>query len=69
LLGPGGATATHNPATAVCAHVTEHLHPLAEVPVDGDGVDTAQRVSVHQVLGTVLRVGKDTATYKRNKNK
>lgn len=68
-MGPGGATATHNPATAVCAHVTEHLHPLAEVPVDGDGVDTAQCVSVHQVLGAVLRVGKDTATYKRNKNK
>lgn len=68
-MGPGGATATHNPATAVCAHVTEHLHPLAEVPVDGDGVDTTQCVSVHQVLGTVLRVGKDTATYKRNKNK
>lgn len=53
--------ATHNPATSIGGHVTVDLHSLAEVPVDGDGVDTAQCVSVHQMLGTVLRVGKDTA--------
>lgn len=56
--------ATHNPSTSISGHVTVHLHPLAKLPVDGDGVDTTQRISIHQVLGTVLRVSKDTATCK-----
>lgn len=59
--------ATHNPATSIGGHVTVDLNPLAEVPVDGDGVDATQRVSIHQVLGTVLRVSKDTSTCKINK--
>lgn len=54
--------ATHNPAASIGGHVAVDLHSLAEVPVDGDGVDAAQRVSIHQVLGTVLRVSKDPAT-------
>lgn len=60
---------THNPATPVGGHVTVHRHPLAQVPVDGDGVDPTQRVSIHQVLGTVLRVGKDTSSCKIKKKK
>lgn len=53
---------THDPAASVGGHVAVHRHPLAEVPVDGDGVDTAQRVPVHQVLRAVLRVGEDTSS-------
>lgn len=56
--------ATHNPAASIGGHVTVDLNPLAEVPVDGDGVDAAQSVSIHQVLGAVLRVSKDTSTCK-----
>lgn len=55
---------THNPATSISGHVTVHWHPLAEVPIDGDGVDPTQRVSIHQMLGTVLRVSKDTSSCK-----
>lgn len=57
--------ATHNPSTSISGHVTVDLHPLAQVAVDGDGVDAAQGVSVHQVLGAVLRVSKDTTTCRR----
>lgn len=60
---------THNPATSIGGHVTVHWHPLTEVPVDGDGVDPAQRVSIHQVLGAVLRVSKDTSSCKIKKRK
>lgn len=61
--------ATHNPAASVGGHVAVDLDPLAEVPVDGDGVDAAQCVSVHQVLGAVLWVSKDTAACKIKKKK
>lgn len=61
--------ATHNPATSIGGHVAVDLHSLAEVPVDRDGVDATQCVSVHQVLGAVLGVSKDTATCKIRKKK
>lgn len=59
--------ATHNPATSIGGHVAVDLQPLAEIPIDGDGVDATQRVPVHQVLGAVLRVSKDTSTWEIKK--
>lgn len=52
---------TYDPAPAVCGHVTVHLKLLAQLPIEEDGVDSTQRVSIHQVLGTVLRVSEHPA--------
>lgn len=56
-------TVTYNPASFVRGHVTIHLHTLAGVSVDVNGVDAAQRLSVQQVLGTILRCCKQTAPW------
>lgn len=48
-------TVTYNPASFVSGHVTVHLHALAWVSVDVNGVDAAQQLSIQQVLGTILR--------------
>lgn len=48
-------TVTYNPASFISGHVAVHLHALAGVSVDVNGVDAAQRLSIQQVLGTILR--------------
>lgn len=57
-----GAEGTHKPAPAVGGHVTVDLHALVWVSVDVYGVDAAQRLAVQQVLGTVLRGGKQAVS-------
>lgn len=47
---------TYNPAAPVRGHVAEHLELLAGLSVEEDGVDPAQSVAIHQMLGTVLRM-------------
>lgn len=39
-------TPTYNPASFIRGHVTVHLHPLAGVSVDVNGVDAAQSLSI-----------------------
>lgn len=57
-------TVTYNPASFVSGHVTVHLHTLAGVSVYVNGVDTAQRLSIQQVLGTILRCCKQTTPWR-----
>lgn len=56
---------TYNPASFISAHVTVHLHTLAGVPVNVNGVDATQCLSIQQVLSTVLRGGKQTTSWKQ----
>lgn len=53
---------THYPAASVGGHVAVNLHTLAEVSVDIDGVDSTQRLSVQEVLCTVLWRGKQSVS-------
>lgn len=55
---------THNPAAFIGGHVTVHLHALAGVSVDVNGVDAAQRLPVQQVLGAILRRRKQTTPWR-----
>lgn len=57
-------TATYNPSAFVSGHVTVHLHSLAGVSVYVNGVDAAQRFSIQQVLGTILRCCKQTTSWR-----
>lgn len=57
-----GSAGTYDPATAVHRHVTVHLQLLASLPVEEDGVNPTQGVSIHQMLGAVLRVREHPAT-------
>lgn len=57
-----GGAGTYKPAPAIGGHVAVDLHPLARVPVDVDGVDAAQGFPIQQVLGAVLRGGKQTVS-------
>lgn len=50
------AVCTYDPATPVCGHVAVYWQLLAQLPIEEDGVDSTQSVSVHQMLGTVLRM-------------
>lgn len=52
---------TYNPATPVRGHVAVHLQLLAQLSMEEDGVDAAQSVPIHQMLGTVLRMGEHPA--------
>lgn len=54
---------THYPAASVGGHVAVNLHTLAEVSVDVDGVDSAQGLSIQEVLRTVLRRGKQSVSW------
>lgn len=56
---------TYNPASFICAHVAVHLHTLAGVPVDVNGVDATQCLAVQQVLGTVLRSRKQSTPWRK----
>lgn len=57
-----GGACTYDPAAPVRGHVAVHLQLLAALPVEEDGVNATQGVSVHQVLGAVLRVREHPAT-------
>lgn len=57
-----GGAGTYDPAAPVRGHVAVHLQLLASLPVEEDGVHPAQGVSVHQMLGAVLRVREHPAT-------
>lgn len=57
-------TVTYNPASFISGHVTVHLHTLAGVSVDVNGVDAAQSLSIQQVLGTILRCCKQTTPWR-----
>lgn len=52
----------YNPSAPICGHVAVHLHPLANISIDGDSVDSAQSVSIHQMLGTILRISKHASS-------
>lgn len=54
----------HNPASFVCGHVAVDLHALAGVAVNVNGVNAAQRLAVEEVLGTVLRRGKQATPWR-----
>lgn len=54
---------THNPAALVRGHVAVHLHALAGVSVNVDGVNATQRLAIQEVLGTVLGHGKQTTPW------
>lgn len=58
---------TYNPASFIRSHVTVHLHTLAGVPVNVNGVDPAERLSIQQVLGTILGCCKKATPWKRKK--
>lgn len=64
VMEPIWAT-SYNPASFVRTHVTVHLHALAGVPVDVNGVDAAQRLAVQQVLGAILRRRKQPTPCRR----
>lgn len=53
---------TYNPSTAICSHITVYLYSLAEIPIKGNGVNATQIVAIDQMLGTVLRIHKYTAS-------
>lgn len=55
---------TYNPPSFISRHVTVHLHTLAGVSVNVNGVDAAQSLSIQQVLGTILRCCKQTTPWK-----
>lgn len=55
---------THDPAPIVSGHVAVHLDALAGVSVNVNGVNAAQSLAVQEVLGAVLRRGKQTAPWK-----
>lgn len=57
-------TVTYDPASLISGHVTVHLHTLAGVSVDVNGVDAAQRLSIQQVLGAILRCCKQTTPWR-----
>lgn len=53
---------THYPAASVGGHVAVNLHTLAEVSVDVDGVNSTQRLSIQEVLRTILWRGKQSVS-------
>lgn len=55
------AACTYNPAAPIRSHVTVYLQLLAELSIEKDGVNSAQSVSIHQMLGAVLRMSKHSA--------
>lgn len=55
---------TYDPASFISGHVTVDLHTLAGVSIDVNSVDTAECLSVQQVLGTILGSGKNTTPWK-----
>lgn len=55
---------TYDPASFISGHVTVDLDTLAGVSVDVNSVDAAERLSVQQVLGTILRSSKKTTPWK-----
>lgn len=59
------STATYNPASFIRSHVTVHLHTLAGVSVNVNGVDPAERLSIQQVLGTILGCCKKATPWKK----
>lgn len=58
---------THNPSSFVGGHVAVHLHALAGVSVDVNGVDAAQRLSIQQVLSAILRRRKQSTPWRKAK--
>lgn len=63
------STATYNPASFIRSHVTVHLHTLARVSVNVNGVDPAESLSIQQVLGTILGCCKKATPWKKKRKK